>query len=606
MSTCFLPRDLFALAAASTLGFTATSPGADNLPGTHDALVPEPALVLLNVSPTSEGITQEDAAPPDRRFASARTFKVTAPGPQHWSQEANLTIPTAVKKGDVCLVRFWVKGKAPGNESGEAHFSVYAQKGAPEWDKSLERTMSAASEWKEVKVPFAWQADYEAGECMLGFGFGLQAQEVTIAGLELLRFDRTVTVEDLPSTGSDYRGREPDAAWRDEAAERIRRHRMERLKIKVVNKAGAPVAGAQVEVRMRKHAFAFGTAVQLSRLLSEEAPDERYRQRLLELFNAAGTENALKWPAWDGEWGPQFSRENTLEALTWFKDHVIPVRGHVLVWPGWRNLPRSVQALRDTPDRIPAAVAEHIEDILSATGDLVGEWDVINEPYSNTDLEQLLGRDLFIDWFKQARAVRPHAGLYLNDYSILSAGGFDQAHQAHFEEMIHFLQRGGAPITGIGMQGHFGGNVTPPARVVQILDRFAKTGLNIRITEFDVDTPDEQLKADYLRDFLTACFSHPSVVGVQVWGFWEQAHWKPRAAWFTSDWTPLPVVDAYTRLVFDQWWTEEDLVTGEDGTASVDGFLGAYAVTASADGQSATTDHALVKGAKDLIIKLKD
>jgi endo-1,4-beta-xylanase len=54
----------------------------------------------------------------------------------------------------------------------------------------------------------------------------------------------------------------------------------------------------------------------------------------------------------------------------------------------------------------------------------------------------------------------------------------------------------------------------------------------VRFTEFDINTDDEELQADYTRDFLTLAYSHPAVVGVQLWGFWEQAHWIPRAAMY--------------------------------------------------------------------------
>jgi hypothetical protein len=47
---------------------------------------------------------------------------------------------------------------------------------------------------------------------------------------------------------------------------------------------------------------------------------------------------------------------------------------------------------------------------------------------------------------------------------------------------------------------------------------------------FDINTDDEELQADYTRDFLTLAYSHPTVVGVQLWGFWERSHWKPEAA----------------------------------------------------------------------------
>jgi hypothetical protein len=39
----------------------------------------------------------------------------------------------------------------------------------------------------------------------------------------------------------------------------------------------------------------------------------------------------------------------------------------------------------------------------------------------------------------------------------------------------------------------------------------------MRVTEFTVDTDDEDLQADYTSDFYTMLFSHPEVVGVQFW-----------------------------------------------------------------------------------------
>lgn len=64
---------------------------------------------------------------------------------------------------------------------------------------------------------------------------------------------------------------------------------------------------------------------------------------------------------------------------------------------------------------------------------------------------------------------------------------------------------------------------------IAILDKFSRLGLPIQISEFGMDTDDAQLQSDYRRDFMTAAFSEPSVIGVVQWGFWEKAHWLPRA-----------------------------------------------------------------------------
>ncbi len=73
-----------------------------------------------------------------------------------------------------------------------------------------------------------------------------------------------------------------------------------------------------------------------------------------------------------------------------------------------------------------------------------------------------------------------------------------------------------------------------------------------------MNTDDEALQADYTRDFLILAFSHPAVVGVQVWGFWEKTHWRPRAAMYRADWTEKPNGRAYRSLVLDQWRTRSD------------------------------------------------
>jgi len=229
---------------------------------------------------------------------------------------------------------------------------------------------------------------------------------------------------------------------------------------------------------------------------------------------------------------------------------------------------------------VPRMVLDHIADIVTATAPILDEWDVINEPYNNHDLMDVYGCGIMVDWFRAARRHHPTAILYINDFGILSARGRDTAHQRHYEETIRFLVEQGAPVGGIGMQGHFDATPTDIPRVLQILDRFAAAfpAQVIKVTEFDVDTDDEALQADYTRDFMTAIFSHPRTVGFQMWGFWEGAHWRPHAAMYTRDWQEKPNAKAYRDLVLKAWWTDISGVTGPDGTFSGRGFFGDYEI----------------------------
>jgi len=135
------------------------------------------------------------------------------------------------------------------------------------------------------------------------------------------------------------------------------------------------VANAKVKIDQKRSAFHWGTALQMRRLVVDEPDNLRYREKTLELFNAASTENDLKWPVWLGEWGSEFSQEQTLAGLRWLRAQKFHTRGHVLVWPGRKNLPKPVQDLLDTPRKseIPEMIRAHIHEMAEATRGLLDE-----------------------------------------------------------------------------------------------------------------------------------------------------------------------------------------------------------------------------------------
>lgn len=104
----------------------------------------------------------------------------------------------------------------------------------------------------------------------------------------------------------------------------------------------------------------------------------------------------------------------------------------------------------------------------------------------------------------------------------------------------------------------------------------AQFGLPIKITEFDVIAPTEAEKARILTDVYRVAFAHPAVDGILMWGFWEGAHWAPKAALFKKDWEPLPIAKAYLDLVYNQWWTKLDGFTNKVGELPVGAFFGEY------------------------------
>ena len=354
---------------------------------------------------------------------------------------------------------------------------------------------------------------------------------------------------------------------------------------------------------MTRHAFRFGTAVEGNWLLDEATPDRRmYQAKLVELFNYAVPENELKW----NDWGWPKSRAKALHTLDWLAAHHIAVRGHNMIWPSWHNTPRSLRSLAGQPGQpgpLRQAVTDHILDIGRACAGKVVEWDVINESYDNHDITDILGRDSLAQWFRLAHQADPAARLVLNDYGYLSDP--DAHAKLDYEEsLIREFLKNGVPLGAIGMQGHFRAPLPSIPQALATLDRFAQLGLPIEVTEFDVNVADQDAQARYLRDMYTLLFSHPAVDGILMWGFWEKAHWLPRAALFRADWTIKPNGQAFLDLVQHQWMTHAKGAADAAGCYRVRAFLGDYQVIVKSAGKIATAAASLPRDGATVTVKI--
>lgn len=527
------------------------------------------------------------------------------PTEKQWSIQTTAKVNIPIKKGDLLLAVFYVRGEFMPNEQAKCVF-VFEESKTP-WAKSAEHIVEAEAEWQKYYVAFSARSDYAPGEAQMGFQAGFGPQIVQIAGLRVMNFRHAVKYGELPYTPLTYRGRAATAEWRKEAEARIESYRKSTLTVFVHNAKGKKVVGAEVKIRQVRHAHGFGSAVDAATLFKDTMDGENYRSIIESSFNKVTLENDLKWANWDSRKPPKpepfrWVLENELDvrgnvpmfpewprwegplkphaeaALDWFRHRNIAARGHTLLWPGWKNLPKSLEALAGDPAKLKKAILDHIREQVTALKGQVTEWDVINEPYSNTDIQKILGEEFLVDVFKAARDADPKARLFVNDYGILSHGASDTEHHDSLYKTIQLLRAGGAPIGGIGMQGHFDKQLTPPTKVWETLDRFSAFGIPIQITEHDIDVLDEEAWADYTRDFMIACFAHPATNAFITWGFWEGRHWIPNAAFWTKDWKPRPAAKVWYDLVFKKWWTNLHSWTDYKGRTKAKCFLGDYII----------------------------
>ncbi len=365
--------------------------------------------------------------------------------------------------------------------------------------------------------------------------------------------------------------------WREDAQGRIEQIRKGDLVVRVVDGNETPVPNVPVHIAMERHAFPWGTCVQAARIICGQPDNETYREKLLELFNCAVLENDLKWNVWHGAAGPGFNREQTRKALIWLHERQFRIRGHCLVWPSWKYFRPEGEELRTDLAAFQKRVLEHIDELAEFTRDYVSEWDVVNEPVHHNEVIRALGEDAMVEWFSHARQALPDSCLlFINEYNIVEPD--NPLARAPYKKIIRNLLEAGAPLEGIGFQSHFHDPPTTPEEALRVFDQFAVFGLPIVVTEFDINTKDECRQAAFTRDFMTAAFSHPACSGFLIWGFWEGAHWRPDAAMFRKDWSEKPNLHAYRDLVFNEWWTDIEETTDENGVLSVRGFKGDYTI----------------------------
>lgn len=530
----------------------------------------------------------------------AALFRATNPraSPNYDGIGANWRTARPIRQGDVLYARVAMRSLGARQESGESEGLLYFRKEGG--GERQPQTFSVGQEWTSIVFPFVAREDVPAGQGVLAISFGNLEQTFEIAGMQLLNFGTRVKLADLPLTRFTYAGREPGAAWRRAALQRIEQLRTAPISIRVVDAEGKPVPGARVRAELVQPEFPWGSEVD-AEMLAATGPDaDRYRQEVLALFDTTVIGNGLKWPNWSN---PQ-RRANAERAIDWLRAHGKRVKGHNLVWPAWKFTPAAIANDPAQRARIGELVAAHIGEITSATkGKLIG-WDVINEPVHETDYFKVVPAERAADWFKMAARSDPALQLTLNEYAMLNRSS-SPLFIREFKDYAAMLRAHGARIDILGVQGHVGQTPRAPAMVLSDLDLLAEGGNQVQITEFDINTPDAGLQADYTRDFLIAVYSHPAVTGFLQWGFWEGTHWKPDAAMFRKDWTPKPNLAVWRELVLGQWKTRVDSRAGDAGQLDARGHRGRYRASASAGGRGGSAEFTLPGGGAEVTITIR-
>lgn len=580
----------------------------------------ESALEIEDEATDPATAVMTDVPVSGQSFTSSKQIAVDLLPEKLWDITAAALTEAPVRKGDLLYADLWARCVTPPSGANQCRMNFNFTENGGEWTLSGFLPITVGGEWTRFSVPFKSAASYEPGGATAGFWLGYPAQTVAIAGLTVSNYGDTITPDTLPRTEISYEGRAADASWRVAAAERIETYRKGDLSIVVQDRSGAPVSNAAVSVTMSRHAFGFGTAISSDALRYDFSESDRsqYEAAVSDLFNMVVLEDTLKWPALDGLWGDEMGLELAHWAVDWADARSLPVRGHVLVWPGWDNLPSAIKVdyitavANDGRDAgnvwLEQTVASHVTDTATAMAGRLAHWDVLNEPYMNHDLMDLLGPEVMTDWFRLARKADPDAKLFINEYGIVAPVMTYSGMLENLMEVLTVLVDQGAPVDGIGLQGHYYYELMDPETVYDQLERLAAFDKEIWISEFDIrELQDEypELTADFTRDLLTIFFSHPNAGGFMMWGFWDGSHAGGPAPLYDRNWNEKPSCAVYRDLVYRQWWTDESGVTDTEGRYVTRGFLGDYQITVTGNGSTTTRDFALSPESGEIVISLE-
>lgn len=516
-----------------------------------------------------------------------------------WEQSIHISLPGSFDKQKMYLIDFYVRCLDTEDESGVGKFIYWIERSGGDHKKLTKLPFTATSKWQHVLNPFRPTESQEAGESQIAIHLGhLSAQTLEFGGFQVWEYDgEDLSQADFPSTRYSYEGREPDAAWRAEADDRIRQHRMADFNIQVVDAEGKSVPDAQVHVAMQRHAFHFGMCVNLYLLAGDESnfpfrhpvrvtgglPEWTYSDALIFRDHVAENFNRI---VFEGTFRPWVYQENAdrkpilMRALDWLDERHIDVRGHCIAWGMINDKMRN--QFNDDGQSYRRYIFDYINTVFPEVGDRLAEFDTINHPVNgNFDMAQFVGDpEVYPAVMQAARQVAPsNLDLYVNEGNILAGG----SNIDDYTKFIQHLRDAGQGPDGIGFMSHYhAADLRSPESIYAVLEHFAPMAKELGITELDIEAPgDPQLQADYLRDFMTITFSHPKIDSITQWGMWAGRHWKPGAALWDAKWRPRPALQAYRDLVFKQWWTDETLSTDATGSATGRGFLGSYTITAT-------------------------
>ncbi|MBR5799115.1 MAG: endo-1,4-beta-xylanase [Lachnospiraceae bacterium] len=378
--------------------------------------------------------------------------------------------------------------------------------------------------------------------------------------------------------------------------------RKAKCRLRVTDAAGNPLKGKKLKLQMTNHEFLFGCGAfdSLAYANPVEGVDRAFIEdrvnKWLDVYNYGTL--PFYWGRFEPTEGAP-ETESRMNAAKFLNSHGVKVKGHPLCWhtacADWLMEYDNKTILEKQLQRIN-------RDVTGFKG-VIDMWDVINEvvimpifdKYDNaiTRICKDLGRvGIIKEVFAAAKDANPDGVFLLNDFNT----------SISYEILIDGCLNAGVPITAIGIQSHQHQGYWGAEKLEQVLARYEHFGLPIHFTEntlvsgtlippeiedlndHQVDewptTPElEERQKNEMEEMYRILFSHPQVEAITGWDFADGAWLKAPSGVIRTDNSLKPSYHMLRKLIKEEWWTNCEVCTDENGFVEVEGFKGDYLLT---------------------------
>ena len=314
--------------------------------------------------------------------------------------------------------------------------------------------------------------------------------------------------------------------------------------------------------------------------------------------------------------------QNRMNGARFLKNHHVTLKGHPLCW---HTVCADWLMKYDNQTILDKQLARIDREVTAFRG-IIDMWDVINEVvimpvfdrYDNavTRICRENGRvNLVKEVFAAAKAANPDAVLLINDFNL----------SEEYARLIDECLEAGVPIGAIGLQTHQHQGYMGIEKLEMIIRRFERFGLPLHFTENtlvsghlmppeivdlnDYQIPDwpttpegEARQKAQMEEMVRFLFDQPSVTAITGWDFTDGAWLGAPSGVIRKDNSVKPSYEMLKKLIHEEWHTEGEIHTDENGYAKVSGFKGSYRVNGNGFGAELHLGDAK---AEECVIRMK-